>query len=166
MSLKEDIEDILHPEKKNKMLNISLERLTPPMAPKPIPPDLIKSIMSHEIEPIIKGGKRVISSEQSVDRNTRVGSEDTESLKEPTRTVEKQSLTDSRLGIDYEEIARSSEFQRFIYFLLTGKTHRGKQVDLRRDVTAKMTKFRGSGMGDVINEFKEKVKRLRNEENR
>ena len=34
MTLKKEIEDILHPE--NKMLEISLERLHPPMAPKPI----------------------------------------------------------------------------------------------------------------------------------
>ena len=71
------------------------------------------------------------------------------------------SLVESQSTIDYEAIASSSEFQRFIYFLLMGKTHRGTQRNLRRDVTVKMNKFRGSGMGAVINEFKDKVERLR-----
>ena len=134
MSLEDEIR-----KKFGKMQKISLERLQPPKA---LPPELMEKIKSYDIKPI--------SSEKSV-------------LRDKIRDlVEKPSKdTDSRLGIDYETIARSSEFQRFIYFLLTGKTHRGKQVDLRRDVTAKMTKFRGSGMGDVINEFKAKVARLR-----
>ena len=138
MSLEDEIR-----KKFGKMQKISLDRLTPPMAP-------LKHIFDQEYEMEFKP----ISSEQS---ETPKGG----SLTKVTGSTRETSLTDSKLGIDYEEIARSSEFQRFIYFLLTGKTHRGKQVDLRRDVTAKMTKFRGSGMGDVINEFKAKVARLR-----
>ena len=146
MSLEEEIR-----KKFGKMQKISLERLQPPKA---IPPDLMKSIMSHDIKPMIKGGKREsISSEKGEKGNI--------SLKDGIQQPITKSVLDSKLGIDYETIARSSEFQRFIYFLLTGKTHRGKQVDLRSEVKAKMTKFRGSGMGAVINEFKAKVARLR-----
>lgn len=123
--LKEEIEEILHPN--NKMLEVSLERLTPP---KPIVDD--KSVAVPVTE-----RNRVLTS----------------------------IPTGSTSTIDYEGIAKSSEFQRFIYFLLMGKTHRGTQRNLRRDVTVKMNKFRGSGMGAVINEFKDKVERLRNEKN-
>ena len=126
-----------------KMQKISLERLTPPKA---LPPELMEKIKSYDIKPI-SSGKSVEQVKAESERRSEVS--------------ESQEITDSKLGIDYETIARSSEFQRFIYFLLTGKTHRGKQRDLRRDVTVKMTKFRGSGMGDVINEFKAKVARLR-----
>ena len=117
-----------------KMQKVAIERLHPPMAPKIVDEKSDEVLWQHSV------GTRQIKAGERFD-----------------------SVPDSTSTIDYETIARSSEFQRFIYFLLTGKTHRGKQVHLRQEVKAKMTKFRGSGMGDVINEFKEKVERMRNE---
>ena len=123
--INETTKKILEPIKQ--MQKISLDRLTPPMAP----------IVDE------KSVKKPPDSEDEISDNS--------------------EGPDSTSTIDYEAIASSSEFQRFIYFLLMGKTHRGTQRNLRRDVTVKMNKFRGSGMGDVINEFKSKVERLRNE---
>lgn len=127
-----------------KMQEISLERLHPPMV-----------YVDHDGD----ASKEVILS--LVDDPKPIASDKSGSGLISLSNSSKEVIPDSKLGIDYETIAKSSEFQRFIYFLLTGKTHRGKQVDLRNEVKAKITKFRGSGMGDVINEFKAKVARLR-----
>ena len=96
-------------KKKPKQVEVSLERLTPPRAPKPIPPNLMKSIMSHEIEPMIKGGKRVISSEQSVEQ-AKAESE------RRSEVSESQEITDSKLGIDpFVWLSSNHSFQMVLY---------------------------------------------------
>ena len=52
-----------------------------------------------------------------------------ETLTPPPKPVIESNVDYS--NIDFEYIAKSSEFKRFIYFMYTGKTHRGtiKQLD-------------------------------------
>ena len=52
-----------------------------------------------------------------------------ETLTPPSKPAVKSNVDYS--NIDFEYIARSSEFKRFVYFMYTGKTHRGtiKQLD-------------------------------------
>ena len=115
-----------------KMQKISLERLTPPMAPKPI------------------------ASEQSVEAANTL-----ESMGH-VHVCDLPIGTDSTQAIDFNAIANSSEFQRFIYLLLTGKTHRGSAVKLKRDIknTQENINFVNSYKG-VMSEFKAKVERMR-----
>jgi len=133
MSLEEDIR-----KKFGKMQKVAIERLRPPMAPKPL-----KHIFNQELEMDLQP----LPSETS-----RIGNlSDLETGK---------IAGDSKLGIDYEKIARSSEFQRFIYFILTGKTHRGSLQKLKQEVKIVKSKYESAYKG-VMSEFKSKVERMR-----
>ena len=48
----------------------------------------------------------------------------------PPRPVIKKIPQEETMDIDYEKIARSSEFKRLVYLIYTGKTHRGTREDL------------------------------------
>jgi len=74
--------------------------------------------------------------------------------------------------IDFEAIARSSEFKRFIYYLFTGKVHRGslqkldRDIKVHRELSEEINKFaRGSHMDyrEVMKELKEKLKEVKQE---
>ena len=133
MSLEEEIR-----KKFGKMQKVAIERLRPPMAPKPL-----KHIFNQELEMDLQP----LPSETS-----RIGNlSDLETGK---------IAGDSKLGIDYEKIARSSEFQRFIYFILTGKTHRGSLQKLKQEVKIVKSKYESAYKG-VMSEFKSKVERMR-----
>ena len=136
MSLEEEIR-----KKFGKMQKVAIERLHPPMAPKVINRVELSVREDHYKE---------ISSEKSVGG----GSSDFEGL------LPSDITTDSKLGIDYEKIARSSEFQRFIYFILTGKTHRGSLQKLKQEVKIVKSKYESAYKG-VMSEFKSKVERMR-----
>ena len=133
MSLEEEIR-----KKFGKMQKVAIERLRPPMAPKPL-----KHVFNQELEMDLQP----LPSETS-----RIGNlSDLETGK---------IAGDSKLGIDYEKIARSSEFQRFIYFILTGKTHRGSLQKLKQEVKIVKSKYESAYKG-VMSEFKSKVERMR-----
>ena len=129
--LKDEIEEILHPEKKD---------LHPPRAPKFNTQDTEGSWIAGETEV----GRNVLGSCAS----------------ESVHTL--PVATNSKPAIDFKAIANSSEFQRFIYYLFTGKTHRGSLERLKKDIiefkedTNLVRDYKG-----VMNEFKEKVARLR-----
>ena len=135
--LKDEIEEILHPEKKD---------LHPPIAP---PKEII---VEHEWDDQFYES---VAGETEVGRNV-LGSCASESVH--TLPV----ATNSKPAIDFKAIANSSEFQRFIYYLFTGKTHRGSLERLKKDIiefkedTNLVRDYKG-----VMNEFKEKVARLR-----
>ena len=66
-------------------------------------------------------------------------------------------------NIDFEYIAKSSEFKRFIYFMYTGKTHRGtiKQLDqeIKRtkenlEIVNEMGRGTNTDMKEVVRELK------------
>ena len=66
-------------------------------------------------------------------------------------------------NIDFEYIAKSSEFKRFIYFMYTGKTHRGtiKQLDqeIKRtkenlEIVNEMGRGTTTDMKEVVRELK------------
>ena len=66
-------------------------------------------------------------------------------------------------NIDFEYIAKSSEFKRFVYFMYTGKTHRGtiKQLDqeIRRtkenlEIVNEMGRGSKTDMKEVVRELK------------
>lgn len=72
--------------------------------------------------------------------------------------------------LDYDEIARSSEFRRFVYYIYTGKTHRGtlKKLDIdikaHKEVSQIVTKLqRGSPQDfrECMKELEEKLKARR-----
>lgn len=78
------------------------------------------------------------------------------------KPIEKEIVYDDDY---YDNLAKSSEFRRFEYFLRTGKTHRGTLKELKRDLTKfhknakivneiKKASERGT-YSDVVNEFKE-----------
>lgn len=111
MTLKEEIEDILHPE--NKMLNIAKERLRPPMAPVKCEfcgRDLILYrndwICGHGC---IKPAVKPIASEKSVP--VRIEGESRTAL---PSNLEGVATTDSKLAIDFSYLTNNSSFQRAI----------------------------------------------------
>lgn len=119
MSLKDEIQDILHPEKKD---------LHPPRAP----------IVSE--------------TELDISRGTH-----------DETSVSKDVSTYSTLAIDFNAIAKASEFQRFIYWILTGQTFRGSNKALKmkmRGVQNKVQLVR-SLPPDLLKELKEKIKKRR-----
>lgn len=72
--------------------------------------------------------------------------------------------------IDFEAIANSSEFKRFIYYLFTGKTHRGTIAKLDQEIKVYkkvaedvMETMRGSKSDYrmVMKELKEKLQEVR-----
>ena len=72
-------------------------------------------------------------------------------------------------NLSFEEIARSSEFKRFIYYLFEGKTHRGSTEDLdkklqnhNKDLKIVQDLRKEKAYGDVMKEFKDKVAKIRN----
>ena len=60
--------------------------------------------------------------------------------------------------------ASCSDFKRAVYRYLTGTSWRGKTKDLEKTIESKieiMNKLSTTSMGDVINEFKTKVKKIK-----
>lgn len=135
------IEEILHPEKKD---------LHPPRAPIPLDPAFIEKIQSYDLKPIageIEG--EVLRQHPVVDQQIKAGERF-------------DSVANSKPAIDFKAIANSSEFQRFIYYLFTGRTHRGSLERLKKDISEfkEESELVRSYKG-VMQEFKEKVARLR-----
>ena len=126
--LKEEIAEILHPEKKG---------MHPPRAT--IPKELKEEIMNYDLKPIVG--------------ETSVGEYAT---MEPS-PVKDHRLTDSRSTIDFNAMANASEFQRFVYWILTGETFRGSTKALKmkiRNTSEKIKLVRGLP-SDVLKELKE-----------
>ena len=69
--------------------------------------------------------------------------------------------------LSFDEIANSSEFKRFIFYLFEGKTHRGTADDLDRKLnnhheTLEIVQdLRKGSYGDVMKEFKDKVAKIK-----
>ena len=70
----------------------------------------------------------------------------------------------------FEEIAQSSEFKRFLYFVQFGRTHRGTQQDLDKQLIIRKEEIKivqdmrkSDVYGGVMKEFKDKVSKIRGE---
>ena len=134
MTLKKEIAAILHPE--NKMYEIAVERLHPPIA-----------------------------SEKSDEGNV-LGSFENVSV------LNSSGTTDSKLAIDWKAMSDASEFRRFVYWIRTGQVFRGSNNKLDEDLwktqddinmvrELKRIDPNASNFGDVMKEYKDKVRRLR-----
>jgi hypothetical protein len=68
--------------------------------------------------------------------------------------------TDSTLTIDFNKIANSSEFKRFMYYIYTGKTHRGTKDQLDWDIKKKRQEVQEIKAlpAELLAELKEKLK--------
>lgn len=73
-------------------------------------------------------------------------------------------------NIDFTAIANSSEFKRFVYFIYTGKVHRGTLKQLDREIkqtqeAVEVIKELGRGSKadyrEVMKELKEKLKEVK-----
>jgi hypothetical protein len=73
---------------------------------------------------------------------------------------EASSDTDSTLTIDFNKIANSSEFKRFMYYIYTGKTHRGTKDQLDWDIKKKRQEVQEIKAlpAELLAELKEKLK--------
>ena len=120
-------------KKFGKMQKVAIERLHPPMAP--------------------------IVSEKSV-----------EDISEIEKDSPQQS--DSKLAIDWKAMSDASEFRRFVYWIRTGQVFRGSNNKLDEDLwktqddinmvrELKRIDPNASNFGDVMKEYKDKVRRLR-----
>ena len=73
-------------------------------------------------------------------------------------------LHEDSINIDFEGIAKSSDFQRFIVYLVKKATPFFKGVPTRKSNKVMVQKFNQKlvDFGNVINEFKTKVKKIKN----
>lgn len=71
--------------------------------------------------------------------------------------------------IDFTAIANSTEFRRLVYLIYMGKTHRGKDIELRREIketqqAVEVVKELGRGSKadyrEVMKELKERLKEV------
>lgn len=129
MTLKEEIEEILHPER-------GLH--APPRAP------IVSEKEVGDIERCNHSGKK----------------------------PDHKGLPNSKPTIDFKAMANASEFQRFIYWIRTGKVFRGSNEALKEDLwetqkdieiinDLKKIDPNAKNFGNVINEFKDKVEKLK-----
>lgn len=146
--LKKKIEKILHPE---------VEKLHPPMAPKftdtrPYPDKWKQESMPSEKELYSVKAASGCARESSGEGF--------------------DSQADSKPDIDFKAYWEASEFQRFIYWIRYGKVFRGSNEALEKEMwksqkdmelvqDLKRIDPNARNFGDVMKEFKEKVKRLR-----
>ena len=135
MNLKEEIEDILHPE--NKMLNIAKERLHPPMAP----------IASEKTVIANKLGADVLSHKQYKVESTDVDA----------------STTASKLSIDFSYLTNNSSFQRAIIEFIRKYIPGFETVNPRasKDVMTKSFNKNIANYKEVMAELKLKLKEKR-----
>ena len=131
-----------------KMQEISLERVHPPRAP----PKIIKDAWDKYDAPA--AGEITISSEKSVGQTS------------SALLVDSPELADSQLGIDFSYLANNSSFQRAILEFIKKFIPGFENVNPRasKKETAKIFNKNVANMNNVMNEFKAKVARLRNNE--
>jgi len=137
MSHLEKILDETFGKKKPKQVEVSLERLHPPMAPK-----------------VVVSEKEVNLEASSSLNESRMGS--------TPISGNVQSIADSKLAIDFSYLANNSSFQRaimeFIKKFVPGfenVKHRGS-----KEVMTKSFNKNAQNYTNVMNEYKEKVKKL------
>jgi hypothetical protein len=129
-----NIDDLLEKtfgKKPPKQVEVSLERLKPP-------PVVETSVDSVKAALGVRGSRETDSSRERFDSAT----------------------TDSTTtDIDFTAIATSSEFKRFIYYLLVGKTHRGTKKQLDQDINTKIRDTRRAmDFKKVVEDIKKGVK--------
>lgn len=171
MTLKKEIEEILHPEK----------RLHPPRAPskKSACEDcrfLVQNINKYGAFYCKELNITMMDLvPKCVHKETIVGEKQRKVGDGVRGAPEKNNgspSTDSKPTIDFLAIANASEFRRFIYWIRTGKVHRGSNDQLKEDLRETQKDIEtikelrkidpnARNFGNVINEFKDKVERLR-----
>lgn len=151
MTLKEEIEGILHPEKK------SLH--APPRAPAGI--IAVNMLNTEEINSIVGETEHGLHGEV---------------MNVPSKSIDqldsKPTIDFNSMPKDYWNWCDSLDTKRCWELARLGKTHRGSTAQLKRDVKNKKEELdmikelkkidpNAKNFGNVINEFKDKVERLR-----
>ena len=164
MSHLEKILDETFGKKKPKQVEVSLERLHPPMAPPNTVFNEDKQEYSYEVSVDLRKG---IYPNESIASEKEVNLEASSSLNESRMgstpiSGNVQSIADSKLAIDFSYLANNSSFQRaimeFIKKFVPGfenVKHRGS-----KEVMTKSFNKNAQNYTNVMNEYKEKVKKL------
>ena len=127
-----------------KMQKIAVERLTPTYAFIDAPTEVFKEAQ----KPIVSEKSSLMTGQQD-DHLPKVRILQSESTRKSD---------DSQLAIDFDKIANSSEFKRFIYYIFSGKTHRGSIEKLNKDINKIQTDVRKSmDFRKVIEDIKKGV---------
>ena len=158
MTLKEEIEEILHPER---------IKLHPPRASLTTKEQIERFAEENPLVPVDYGYKTVerpIVSEKEYKGHL---------IQETGITGDADAGgVDSKPTIDFNAMANASEFQRFVYWIRTGKVFRGSNDALKEDLwktqkdiemiqNLKKIDPNAKNFGNVINEFKSKVEGLK-----
>jgi len=72
--------------------------------------------------------------------------------------IEEEKEEPTSFKIDWVKVAQSSDFKRAVYLALEGKTFRGKNENLDKELNKKMEFFRDPNFSGVVKELKEKFK--------
>ena len=120
-----------------KMQKIAVERLTPPKED-----PINRALMGEPDTPLSRAFMKTIVSEKS----SLMTGQQADHLPK-VRILQSESTRksdDSQLAIDFDKIANSSEFKRFIYYIFSGKTHRGSIEKLNKDINKMQNDVRKS----------------------
>ncbi len=125
-------------KKKPKQIEQAVERLTPHPDRFKIDAKLPDDYYSNPIYDSDYENQEPIVSETSVD------SEGSRMAAGFESRSSDDMITASKLAIDFDKIANSSEFKRFIYYIFSGKTHRGSIEKLNKDINKMQNDVRKS----------------------